>query len=65
MWGGVAFSLRSRDYKDPQIVVVGVDLYNKSLTGNVAKTLNAIRSDSDHTPVVIINNSKDERPEDK
>ena len=50
---GTAFSLRSRYYKDPQIVVIGVDLYNKSLTGDVSKTLNAIRSDSDHTPVII------------
>ncbi|MBQ1573159.1 MAG: hypothetical protein IIZ78_18660 [Clostridiales bacterium] len=58
--GGVAFSLRSRDYKDPQIVVIGVDLYNKSLTGDVSKTLNAIRSDSDHTPVVIYERPKDE-----
>ena len=57
---GVAFSLRSLDYKDPQIVVIGVDLYNKSLTGDVSKTLNAIKSDADHTPVVIY-----ERPEDE
>ena len=52
--------MRSRDYKDPQIVVIGVDLYNQSLTGDVAKTLNAIKSDADHTPVVIY-----ERQEDK
>ena len=34
-------------------VALGVDLYNQSLTDNVSKTLNAIRSDSDHVPVVI------------
>lgn len=39
---------------------IGVDLYNQALTGWVAKTLNAVRSDSDHAPVVIIY----ERPED-
>ena len=34
--------------------VIGVDFYNQSLTGGVAKTLNAIKSDSDHVPCVII-----------
>lgn len=36
------------------MIVIGVDLYNQTLTGGASKTLNAIRSDSDHTPVVII-----------
>lgn len=34
---------------------IGVDLYNQSLTGKVAKTLNAIKSDADHVPCVITN----------
>lgn len=34
--------------------VEGVDLYNQTTTGGVAKTLNAIRGDADHVPVVLI-----------
>lgn len=34
---------------------IGVDLYNQCLTGKVAKTLNAIKSDADHVPCVITN----------
>lgn len=33
---------------------VGVDMYNQSITGDVAKTLNSIKSDSDHTPCVVV-----------
>lgn len=32
---------------------IGIDLYNQSVTGKVAKTLNAIKSDADHVPCVI------------
>lgn len=32
---------------------IGVDFYNQSVTGKVAKTLNAIKSDADHVPCVI------------
>lgn len=32
---------------------IGVDLYNQCITGEVAKTLNAIKSDADHVPCVI------------
>ena len=32
--------------------MMGFDVYNMASTGNVSKTLNSIRSDSDHTPVV-------------
>ncbi len=39
---------------------IGIDLYNQSLTGKVAKTLNAIKSDADHVPCVIINSSGDD-----
>jgi DNA (cytosine-5)-methyltransferase 1 len=35
------------------MVVEGADLYNQSTTGEVAKTLNSIKSDSDHVPCVI------------
>ena len=34
-------------------MVLGADSYNQTLTGNESKTLNSIRSDSDHVPVVI------------
>lgn len=33
---------------------VGVDLYNQTTTGGVSKTLNSIRSDADHVPVVLV-----------
>lgn len=33
-------------------VVQGVDLYNQTVTGDVSKTLNAIKSDSDHVPCI-------------
>lgn len=46
--------LRARDYKDPPLVFVsGVDLYNQTVTGDVAKTLNSISSDADHVPCVV------------
>lgn len=32
---------------------LGVDLYNQSTTGSVSKTINSIKSDSDHVPCVI------------
>lgn len=35
--------------------VVGIDFYNQSLTGDVAKSLNSIATDSDHVPCVYIN----------
>lgn len=34
---------------------VGIDFYNQSLTGDVAKSLNSIATDSDHVPCVYIN----------
>ena len=34
--------------------VIGFDVYNMAVTGCVSKTLNSIRSDSDHTPIVFI-----------
>ena len=37
-----------------EIVVIGCDLYNGSMTGGVSKTLNASRSDSDHQPVICV-----------
>lgn len=42
-------------------MIIGVDLYNQTLTGTAAKTLNAIQSDADHTPVVIIKNGENNR----
>ena len=34
--------------------MLGVDLYNQCMTGGVSKTLNAIKSDSDHIPCVLV-----------
>ena len=33
---------------------VGLDVYNQSVTGDVSKSLTAIKSDADHTPVAVI-----------
>lgn len=33
-------------------IVEGVDLYNQTTTGEISKTLNAVKSDSDHVPCV-------------
>lgn len=38
--------------------VIGCDLYNQTTTGNISKTLNSIRSDADHVPVVICGGGK-------
>lgn len=34
-------------------VPIGFDVYNQAVTGNVSKTLNSIRDDADHVPVVF------------
>ena len=39
-------------------MVVGIDLYNQTTTGEVSKTLNSIRSDSDHVPCVLVLNDQ-------
>lgn len=41
--------------------VIGVDIYNQSLTGTSSKTLNSKAADADHVPVVIVkqNDSND------
>lgn len=60
-------TLKARDYKAPMVVTVpmmgaipnkprmvsGVDLYNQTETGDVAKTMSAVSSDADHVPCVI------------
>ena len=33
--------------------IIGFDGYNQQVTGEVARTLNSIKSDSDHVPVVF------------
>ena len=43
---------------DADCVVYGVDLYNQVMTGGVSKTLNSIRSDSDHVPCVLVLNDQ-------
>lgn len=40
----------------------GIDLYNQAVTGNVSKTLNSIRSDSDHVPCVAQKTVGDKQP---
>ena len=40
--------------------VLGLDLYNQCTTGGVAKTLNAIKCDSDHVPCVLIVKGKED-----
>lgn len=42
--------------------VMGFDVYNMADTGSVSKTLNAIRSDSDHTPVVCVKKADQPHP---
>lgn len=32
---------------------IGLDIYNQTVTGDVSKTLNSIRSDSNHVPCVL------------
>lgn len=43
---------------------IGIDLYNQTVTGEMAKTLNAIRSDSDHVPCVIYESMDMQRGDD-
>ena len=49
-----AGTLRAQEHGHQPVMcyAIGVDLYNKSLTGNVSKTLNSAATDSDHVPVV-------------
>lgn len=44
---------------------VGLNLYNQAITGWVSKTLNAIKSDSDHTPCVLIIKQREHSNEDE
>lgn len=44
---------RNDEITDNQLVI-GIDFYNQEITGEVSKTLNSIRSDSDHVPCVLI-----------
>ena len=48
--GGVSAGIRG----DTSIVAVGFDGYNQAVTGDVAKSLTALRSDADHTPIVCM-----------
>lgn len=41
------------------VLVTGVDVYNKSLTGNVSKTLGTSETDSDHIPCAILKKMQD------
>jgi hypothetical protein len=37
-----------------QLDAIGFDAYNQAVTGDVAKSLTAVKSDADHTPVVAV-----------
>lgn len=45
----VSYTLNSTEH---HAVCVGVDVYNQSTTGDKSKTLNSVRTDSDHVPCV-------------
>jgi len=52
----VAFSLRSRDYKDPQCVVQGFDAYNLNQTGDIGRCLTTSSGGlNEHIPTIIEN----------
>lgn len=53
--GGAMYTLNGTEV---HAVCVGVDLYNQCLTGGVSKTLNAVKSDADHVPVVLVLNDQ-------
>lgn len=36
------------------MIVIGIDFYNQTMTGEISKCMNSIRSDSDHTPCVLV-----------
>ena len=40
------------------VKAIGFDVYNMAETGGVSKTLNSIRSDADHVPVVFVLNDQ-------
>ena len=49
-----AYTIPSNPMSDRgQAICVGIDLYNQTTTGEVTKTLNAVKSDSDHVPCVV------------
>lgn len=48
----IGSACKQRDGKDATDLVVGVDCYNQTITGNVSPTLRAIKSDPDHIPCV-------------
>lgn len=45
--------------------VIGVDLYNQSVTGEVSKPMTAIATDSDHIPCVLIGKDETNRNDSK
>lgn len=53
---GQAPTLRAETHGNLPCVMeaVGFDVYNQAVTGDVAKSLTAVKSDADHTPVVAV-----------
>lgn len=47
-----------------QTEVEGIDLYNQTTTGGVAKSLNSAATDSDHIPCVLIRYEQNEQETD-
>ena len=43
---------------DNHCEAIGFDVYNFAITGGVSKTLNAIATDSDHIPCVLVLNDQ-------
>ena len=56
----MADTLNGYDISEARVpmVVVGIDLYNQTTTGGVAKSLNSIATDSDHVPCVLVLNDQ-------
>lgn len=55
----VGLTLTATMSSENAVECYGIDLFNQSMTGDVPKTLNSIRSDSDHVPCVVILNPSD------
>jgi len=43
-----------REPRSDAVRVVGIDLYNQTMTGGVSKTLNNRATDADHIPCVLV-----------
>ena len=53
IYEGVSGTLRANAGDNQMSVAYGVDVYNQTLTGDKAKTLNSAASDADHVPCAV------------